>query len=321
MTRDESLRKLEDDCRTAKSEFEARFGGEIESYRQAIAAAVQSFVADLRDMVGHLADHNPVCDGLTERTGEYLDWLQWTFWDLPYFAAALRLPADHLQEGVKSCGMAYLSLRIVDDVVDRHFTYKGRHETLLALFEKDRGGNQRAEGLTILAGLLVCFTALRYLSGSANSLHVQMLGRCLEALQQCTIGAIVELSPREVWTEEYYERLIRLKNVAFWETLYAGIDPAETSPLLPFLAKVLRSGAEVERRWRFSCRRTAVPAQPALHSSGKANCERLGQRARRSFIPAGAEEALLPILSSSDGLPIPFRRRNGWSHGSSSGTV
>jgi len=292
MTRDENLRNLAEDCRTAKSEFEARFGGEIERYRQAITAAVQSFVANLRDMVGQVADHNPVCDSLTERTGEYLDWLQWTFWDLPYFASALRLPVDRLQEGVKSCGMAYLSLRIVDDVVDRHFTYKGRHETLLALFEKDRCGNQRAEGLTILAGLLVCFTGLRRLAGSANPLHVQMLGRCLEALQQCTIGAIAELSPREVWTEEYYERLIRLKNVAFWEALYVGIDPAETSLLLPFLRRYYALAQKLNDVGDFPAdERRSQPNLLSIHLA-KQPVNGSGNGAHSPFIPAGAEEAI-----------------------------
>src|SRR5262249_14992217 len=140
MTRDAKLRILAEDCRTAKSEFDARFGEIIERYREAITAAVQSFVSDLRGTVSRVGGSNLVCDNLAEKAGQYLDWLQWTFWDLPYFASALRLPIDRLQEAVKSCGMAYLSLRIVDDVVDRHFTYKGRHESLLSMFEKDRLG-------------------------------------------------------------------------------------------------------------------------------------------------------------------------------------
>jgi 2-polyprenyl-3-methyl-5-hydroxy-6-metoxy-1,4-benzoquinol methylase len=309
MTCDAKLRILAEDCRTAKSEFDARFGGVIEGYREAITVAVQSFVSDLRDMASRVGGHNLVCDNLAERAGEYLDWLQWTFWDLPYFASALRLPIDRLREGVKSCGMAYLSLRIVDDVVDRHFTYKGRHESLLSLFEKDRLGNQRAEGLTILAGLLVCFTGLRQLAGNANPSHVRMLDRCLEALQQCTIGAIAELSPREVWNEEYYERLIRLKNVAFWEALYVGIDPEDASPLLPFLRGYYALAQKLNDVGDFpEDERRSQPNLLSVHLA-KQPVNGSGTGSRSPFIPAGAEEAIavdfVELSRIANGLPDP----------------
>ena len=84
MTHKAFLKKMADDCHAAKSEFDARFGSEIESYRQAIASAVQSFVSDMRGLVGRLSDNNPVCDSLSQKTGEYLDWLQWTFWGRGY---------------------------------------------------------------------------------------------------------------------------------------------------------------------------------------------------------------------------------------------
>lgn len=291
MTRDEKIRMLADDCKAAKSRFDTDYGTEIANYRQAIAAAVQTFVSDLRQTVGHVAGNNLVCDTLVEKAGQYIDWLQWTFWDLPYYACALRLPVERLQKGVRSCGMAYLSLRIVDDAVDRHFTYKGRHDTLLSLFEKERLGNQRAEGLTVLAGLLVCFSGLRELAGSTDPVPVQMLGRCLEMLQHCTIGAIAELSPREAWSEEYYERLIQLKNVAFWETLYSGIDPHNDSPLLPFLRRYYALAQKLndvgdfpedERRSQPNLLSLYLAKQPPISNN----------RPHNSVIPAGAEEAI-----------------------------
>ena len=310
MSREAKLKTLADHCKAAKSKFDAEYGAAVAGYREAITAAVQTFVSDLRQNVANVAGNNVVCDTVVERAGQYLDWLQWTFWDLPYYACALRLPIERLKKGVRSCGMAYLSLRIVDDAVDRHFTYKGRHDTLLSLFEKERLGNHRAEGLTVLAGLLICFSGLRELAGSADPLHTQMLRRCLEMLQHCTIGAIAELSPRETWSEEYYERLIQLKNVAFWETLYAGIDPHTASPLLPFLRRYYALAQKLNDVGDFpEDERRSQPNLLSLYLAKQPHGSNNGSHT--SLIPTGAEEVIaedfVALEHMADELPEPER--------------
>ena len=287
----EPLRSLAETCKDAKRDFHAHNGPAIEAYRATIREAVHEFVEELRANIGQVAAGNALCDEVAGRAGQYLDWLQWSFWDLPYLAIALDLPHDRLRKGVKSCGMAYLSLRIVDDVVDRHFTYKGRHESLLGSFEKAHRSNQHAEGLTILAGLLVCFTAMRQLAGSPEPLHLEMMARCLESMQRCTIGAIAELSPRESWTEEYYDRLIRLKNVAFWRALYAGIDPAGDSPLFGFWEQYYALAQKLNDVGDFpEDERRAQPNFVSIHFARATQSEN-GERKISAF-PASAEHAL-----------------------------
>ena len=224
-------------CATAAEEFDRAYGARVETYRATVRAAVQQFTAQLQADVRRVTGGNSTCDRLTAQISGYLDWLQWTFWDLPHYALCLDLPPDALGAAVRTCGMAYLSLRIFDDVIDRHFLYKGRHATLLSDAASTSGTGQRAEGLTVLAGLLVCFDALGALARSDAGTHRLILERCLESLRRAVIGAVMEVSPQEEWSPEYYERMTTLKNVDFWRALYAGLDPQHASPLYPYLER------------------------------------------------------------------------------------
>jgi 2-polyprenyl-3-methyl-5-hydroxy-6-metoxy-1,4-benzoquinol methylase len=234
---DQQMMRLRQVCAGDADGFAESYGDQIEDYRAAVREGVRDFTKLLEGKLSEISDGNQTCAELGVKTSEYLDWLQWTFWDLPYFAFCLHLPSDRVRDAVCTCGMAYLSLRIMDDVVDRHFVYKGHHPTLLASFDKQQLGQQRAEGSTVLAGLLVCFSGLIQLAERRSPIAQLTLERALESLRRATIGALMEMSPREHWTEAYYERMIRLKNVEFWRVLYAGLDPEYASPLYPFLER------------------------------------------------------------------------------------
>jgi SAM-dependent methyltransferase len=224
-------------CREATDRFHALHGADVERYRLVVTESVQAHLERFQGELERISGGNAVCRDLGRKAASYLDWLQWTFWDLPHFAVALALPEERLGQAVSTCGMAYLASRILDDVIDRHFSYKGRHETILAMFEKTREGNQRPEGLTILAGLLVCFDGLSLLAANDDEASRIMLRQTIDSLRHAAVGAVMELSPRETWDTGFYQRLIELKNVAFWRALYAGIDPGRTSPLYPFLER------------------------------------------------------------------------------------
>lgn len=228
----ERLRRI---CADAADGFEDLHGHRIEQYRAAVRAGVRDFIAKLQEDLRSASGNNRTCAEFGARISDYLEWLQWSFWDLPYFALPMGISDERLREAVRTCGMAYLSLRILDDVVDRHYVYKGRHATLMELFEEGPPGPQKAEGCTVLAGLLVCFSGLAQLAASSRPMAHLALERALDSLGKTTIGALMEMSPREQWTEAYYERMTRLKNVEFWKILYSGLDPECASPLYPFL--------------------------------------------------------------------------------------
>src|SRR5439155_475736 len=74
---------------------------------------------------------------------------------LPLHVAGELLERLALRRAVASCGMVYLSIRLLDDVLDRHFLYRGKKRTLLAsLSDLPEGG--QASTLTHLAGVLLC---------------------------------------------------------------------------------------------------------------------------------------------------------------------
>ena len=90
------------------------------------------------------------------------------------------------------------------------------------------------QGMTVLAGLLVCFRGLTDLARSTDPFDRKSLEDCLEALHGATIGAVMEMSPPHEWSRPFYERMTALKNVDFWRALYAGLDRSYESPLYPF---------------------------------------------------------------------------------------
>jgi len=231
------MQGLRQTCAQAANGFDEIHEDRIGLYRAAVRDGVREFSMLLQDHLGETSGGDPSCAQLGSKISEYLEWLQWTFWDLPYYALCMQLPEDRLRETVRTCGMAYLSLRIMDDVVDRHFEYKGRHTTLMASFASQPVGRQNAEGSTVLAGLLVCFGGLAQLASSGSPVAGRTLEQVLECLRRTTVGAVMEMSSREHWTDAYYHRMTRLKNVEFWRILYTGLDPESSAPLYPFLER------------------------------------------------------------------------------------
>jgi len=307
-TRDGMLQEIQTlraACAEAAQEFRAGHGVQADEFRLVVTEAVKEYVANFTGELNRISGGNAACADLGEKTASYLDWLQWTFWDLPHFAIALNVPPARLRIAVQTCGMAYLSLRIFDDVIDRHFTYKGRHGTLFSLFEQSRLSHQRAEGLTILAGLLVCFNGLAQLSGSEDPEERAMLHSSLDALRRTTIGAILEMSPREDWDAAYYQRLVQLKNVAFWQALYAGLDPRHESPLYPFLERYYAAAQKLNDVQDFSeDERRGQPNLLSLH------LRREGEMDSGRY-PARAEEEIgrnfLDMGRMAEGLPATER--------------
>jgi 2-polyprenyl-3-methyl-5-hydroxy-6-metoxy-1,4-benzoquinol methylase len=298
----ERMEALASVCRTAQEEFQARYASEVEQYRQTVSNGVKGFRQDLEGEVRQISGDNATCNEIARKTTEYLDWLQWSFWDLPYYALALGLSHERLELAIRTCGMAYLSARIIDDAVDRHFSYKGRHATLLSIFEQARLSHQKAEGLTILGGLLVCFSGLVQLADRQDEMSRKMLARSIECLRHTIIGAMMEMSPRESWDSTYYERMVELKNVEFWSALYAGVDSDHASPLYPFmkqyyaLAQKLNDVADF-----FDDNQRAQPNLLALHIPHNGNREGAWNGQRAGPVPESAEQVLArDFLSLAD---------------------
>lgn len=231
----QALARLREATRSASEAFLAEYEADIERYRNEVSAGIVGALERLRLDVGEITGNNRLCAELTRQASGYVEWLQWCLWDLPYFAVARRPEKEEFRAAVAACGMVYLSLRVFDDLLDRHFWYKGKRPTLLSVFSETPLHSQETEGLTLLAGLLLSFDGLARLAGDLSETGVSRLKRVTTSIRRAIIGAIMEQSDRAEWDPRYYERLVQLKNVDYWKSLYAAIDPDHLSPLYSFL--------------------------------------------------------------------------------------
>jgi SAM-dependent methyltransferase len=220
--------------------FLAGHGDEVEAWKREISTGIGEALESLRREVDSVSGGNPLAVEVARQATEYVDWLQWTLWDLPAYAVALRPDRERFRRAVAACGLVYLSIRVLDDLLDRHFWYRGRRHSLLATLTRSHGRGRRSEGLTLLAAFLLCFEGLARLTGEADGDPAlrRSLERTVAATRRVLIGLIVEESEREAWSPEMYERLVELKNVDYFRSLYAALDPEGASPLYPFLEEI-----------------------------------------------------------------------------------
>jgi len=295
--------------------FNTQYAGEVETYRKAISQGIDEALDMLRQELKQATIGNGVSSLMGEKIVDYVGWMQWALWDLPYYAIALRPPLDHFRRTVTACGLVYISIRIFDDIIDQHFTYKGRHATLIEAVREGNFDSKQIQGLGILAALLVCFEGFSRLGDPLQPDVLPVFHRMITSLKKVVIGAMMEYTPEGEWNETFYNRLVELKNVEYWQSLYAALDPELASPLYPFwvqyyaLAQYLNDVQDFEedRRWR----------QPNLLSiylskgnGHLANCPPFQSSAGRSIQPEVLtllEGKYQELASIAGGLPSPER--------------
>ncbi len=241
------IQGLHRQTRIAHRKFMDDHGDRVEQYRRAITRGVSDAMSRFQNEIREISGDNRVCMTVVDEVRAYIDWLQWTLWDLPYPAVAVKPEPERFGHAAASCGIVYLSLRVMDDLLDRHFLYRGKHATLLSSLTGRPDTSEEAEGLTLLGGLLLMFEGLSRLvdpalqdtldgphTGLDTELAARMLRDVIVSVRRTVVGAIVEKSPPSDWDPEYYERMINLKNVDYWRGLYAAVDPGYSSPLYPF---------------------------------------------------------------------------------------
>lgn len=225
------------DCRDAAVEFLSRHGDDVDAYRKVLSDALDEALAQLVADVRDLSGGNAAATGLAERACEYAGWMQWSLWDMPAFAVTLGTDREDFKRAVTGCGLVYIAIRLFDDVVDQHHYYKGRHQTLLGALSEDHAQPDSATALCTLGALLLCFDGLSRLAGAGREESVRMLDAVVASIRRAVVGAMMEGSGFRSWTMGDYQRLVRLKNVDYWRSLYAAVDPDLRSPLHPFLER------------------------------------------------------------------------------------
>ncbi|MFI5244764.1 MAG: class I SAM-dependent methyltransferase [Gemmatimonadales bacterium] len=231
------LHDLERDARIAGERFMESHGEEVERYRREISVGIAAAGERLQADVAEITANNPLCTTLTRQLCDYVEWLQWSLWDLPYFAVPIGIDADTFRQRVAGCGYVYLAGRVLDDALDRHFTYKSKRRTLFSVAVAETSTAQAADRLAVLSGVLLLTEGLSRLAADTGGETLPVLRKVLQSVRRAVIGAMMEHTAQEHWNEDFYERLVVLKNVDFWRTLYSAVDPDRQSPLYPFLER------------------------------------------------------------------------------------
>jgi SAM-dependent methyltransferase len=229
------LDALHETCAKNASRFKADRGEQIDGYRRLISTGVDDALAHLEHEMSELSAGNEVVRQVGEQMSSYVAWMQWSLWDLPVLAVALDPEPDEFRDAVTACGLAYIAIRAFDDVIDEHFTYKGRRDTLLGTVSATYSDTKQARGLTTLGALLLCFEGLGRLASRGTPPAAATLAEVLGSLKRAVIGAMMEYTPVPQWSQDDYVRMVRLKNVDYWRALYSAVDPEHRSPLYPFL--------------------------------------------------------------------------------------
>jgi len=223
------LSKLIEDATREADAFETRHAQRLDAYRQAIAQGVESAVNTLHEDVRALSAGDPLCDTMMQLATEYVLWLRWTLFDLPRYAIVFETPLATFRERVTATALIYQSIRILDDVLDTHLTYKDLHSTLLGSATEKLTGNDASSSdlptnLSLLTSVLLSVEGLRRLANLCKDGGPSVLIEVLEAYRKTVVGAILEYSPHSSPTTHYLVRLVDLKNVSYSRILIAALS-------------------------------------------------------------------------------------------------
>jgi SAM-dependent methyltransferase len=177
------------------------------------------------------ASGNALCVHLAALTADYVEWMQWALSDIALFAVALRGEQQTVTDCIGPCALVYFAGRILDDFLDRHHLYRGRRVTLLGSLAEQRGAGAESDALTVLLALLLTMEGLEQLPPDSGNVQRQVI----TSLRRLLTGILMDRSDPQLWSPEFYESLIELKNVDYWRILYDALDPTRSSPLYPFL--------------------------------------------------------------------------------------
>jgi SAM-dependent methyltransferase len=228
-----TLDSLHAACTASGGRFRADNAYRIEIYRRAISDGMDAALEQLRAEMSELSAGNDVVETVGAQMSDYVAWMQWSLWDLPVLAIAFDPDPDEFRDAVTPCALAYLAIRAFDDVIDHHFTYKGRRDTLYGTVTATYGDAQRARALSTLAGLLLCLDGVRRLVERGPTAGA-MLSGVVGSLRRAVVGAMMEHTRVPVLSEDEYVRMVRLKSVDYWRALYTAVDPEHSSPLYAF---------------------------------------------------------------------------------------
>ncbi len=165
----------------------------------------------------------PLLDALRDYTG----WLGWCAWCSSHLAPPLGLVSDTDAKRMAAALLVYCGPRLIDDAIDDHRSYKGKHETLLerltVTFPDVPPASVRCQ--VALLGSWMTFYGVQRLQRHG---HPDAARRTLRLCERVAPGAVLESLHAAPLSWDDYRQIVALKAVHYDEILYRNlIDPVE----------------------------------------------------------------------------------------------
>jgi hypothetical protein len=216
-------------------------GGElVQCFLRELEAAYEAEIAAFADACRRdLALREPL-EPILAATRDYLSWLQWVAWNAanlaPLLGEDLRTPARRLAPAM----LSYAGLRLVDDGLDRHDTYKGFHPTVFGWLQARRPHLPVDPGAySAFLGFCIFAFGLRRTADEAGAAAARDLGRLFEGV---VVGALAEPLVGVDCGARSYEQIARRKSAAYnlilYKPLVEVIDPTVRRSLLSVLSEM-----------------------------------------------------------------------------------
>jgi hypothetical protein len=239
----------------------------------------------------------PALDPMLAALRGYVEWLVWVAWNpanlAPLVGDDLRVPARRLAPAL----LAYAGLRLVDDGLDGHETYKGFRPTLLGWLRARRPRpSVDACAYSGFVGLCLFEFGVRRVDDVSGAEAAREVARLFEGV---AVGALAEPLVGAACDAQTYEHVARRKSSAYNLILYKPLLDGVEAPLRRGLLSVL---SEMD---------TLAQLINDAADAGDDRERRQPNAAVQALYPAGlaaeAETRLARLWASACALPDEYR--------------
>jgi len=181
----------------------------------------------------------PVLEPMVDEIREYMVWLRWLGWNIGVLGPVVYGPSPVAVDALGLGLLGYAAGRLVDDGIDDHDSYKGRHRSLVGALRArwPEAPPHQACVQSVYIGFSLFHFTLRRMHQSGHADWADQACRMFDAL---SVGVLAETLLVPPVQPDVYRRVIRRKSVAYnlilYKTFLASADPRLRSRLLPILA-------------------------------------------------------------------------------------
>jgi hypothetical protein len=224
-----ALASVLDELRAARERYRRRHGDAHATFR---AGLTRAYEEELERFAADCARDGVLRPSLVPTVAEVVDYLRWLRWVGDNAAHLAALPGGTSRAAATGRAMlVYVACRLMDDGLDGHASYRGKHATLVGRLGAAGHDGAAARAQSVFWGSCLAAYALRLVDAEVATLFREVT---LGALAETVIGARCDTAT--------YARLVERKAVAYGMLLYRpmlrGVPAALREPITRALAQV-----------------------------------------------------------------------------------